>query len=244
MKHLKKSNRKQRLLCLIISVLVILSISIPVLAINTDYINVSGYDPNTDYTAKMLQCLEDGSDHALLAGAIYERQRNLKIDDMGLDYEKNYYFSTYNTVEEIKSAMAADATPEPTPEPTTETSPSYTEDDLYWLSRVVYAEAGCNWFPDWVQQAVASVVINRVNSSSYPNTIYDVIYQPGQYGCVNNGSIYNTPTQKVINNCKYVLENGSTLPSYVIGQSGYPLGPVYTQYYDSVLGTTIYFFSL
>ena len=116
-----------------------------------------------------------------------------------------------------------------------------TEDDLYWLARVIYAEAGCSWFPDWVQQAVGSVVLNRMNDSRYANTIYDVIHETGQYGCVNNGSLYNEPSQQCINNAAYILENGSTLPSGVIGQNGDPYGEVYTSYYDETLGTTIYF---
>lgn len=120
-------------------------------------------------------------------------------------------------------------------------STSYTEDDLYWLARVIYAEAGCSWFPDWVQQAVGSVVLNRMNDSRYANTVYDVIHESGQYGCVNNGSLYNEPSQQCINNAAYILENGSTLPSGVIGQNGDPYGEVYTSYYDETLGTTIYF---
>lgn len=135
-------------------------------------------------------------------------------------------------------------TPTPTPTPEPEPEPTYTEEDLYWLSRAVFAETGCNWMPDWVMRATASVILNRVNSPNYPNTIKGVLWQPGQYGCVSNGMIYNTPTQKVIDNCRYVLEHGSTLPAHIIGQSGYPLGPVYTSYYDYILGVTVYYFSL
>ena len=158
----------------------------------------------------------------------------------------------FRITEEIEAAMNADkapaepeATPEPTPEPTPtpEPAPSYTDDDLYWLSHVVFAEAGCDWFPDWVQRDVASVVLNRVNDPRYPDTIKDVIFDPYQYSCVDNGSIYSTPTQQCIDNARYVLENGSTLPSSVIGQSAYAWGPVYKSYYDSILGTTIKFFS-
>ena len=47
------------------------------------------------------------------------------------------------------------------------------------LARVIYAEVGCTWIPDWVQRMVGSVVLNRVNSSYYPDTIREVIYQPG-----------------------------------------------------------------
>ena len=120
--------------------------------------------------------------------------------------------------------------------------PSYSEADLDLLSRLVYAEAGCTWIPDWVQQAVASVVINRVNSPVYPGTIRAVIYQPGQYDPAWSGSIERPADARTIENCRYVLENGSTLPANVTGQAGFISGGgMYTSYYDSVLGTTIYF---
>ena len=37
--------------------------------------------------------------------------------------------------------------------------------------------------------AVAAVVINRVHSGSYPNTIYGVIYQRGQFGPASSGRL-------------------------------------------------------
>lgn len=120
--------------------------------------------------------------------------------------------------------------------------PKYSEEELDLLARLVYAEAGCTWIPDWVQQAVASVVINRVNSPVYPGTIREVIYQPGQYGPAWSGSIERAADARTIANARAVLENGSTLPANVTGQAGFISGGgMYTSYYDSVLGTTIYF---
>ena len=46
--------------------------------------------------------------------------------------------------------------------------------------------------------AVAAVVLNRVESSSFPNTISGVIYQSGAFSCVSNGSINNTPDSTAI----------------------------------------------
>ena len=46
--------------------------------------------------------------------------------------------------------------------------------------------------------AVAAVVLNRVRSSSFPNTISGVIYQTNAFSCVNNGSINNTPDSSCI----------------------------------------------
>lgn len=247
---------KKKLLCISIAALMILGIPVTGAAYEKifSHVSVNSYDSNVDYCALMIDALEDGGDYALDVARVYEAQRNLKIRDMGLtQYNESNYFDTYQTAEEILQAIkgvSPSPTPAPTPAPTPEPDPApsesanYTDEDLYWLSRVLYAEAGCDWFPDWVQRDVASVVLNRVNDSRYPNTIKGVIFDPGQYGCVNSGSIYRTPTQKCINNARWVLENGSTLPGNIIGQAGYPLGPVYKTYYDSVLGTTIYFFSV
>jgi N-acetylmuramoyl-L-alanine amidase len=46
--------------------------------------------------------------------------------------------------------------------------------------------------------AVAAVVLNRVRSASFPNTVSGVIYQRNAFSCVNNGSIENTPDSSCI----------------------------------------------
>lgn len=231
---------RKRLLCFSLAVVMMVSCAgIAVAAPSVeDHIAVTGFDKKVDYTAKILDCLGDGGEYAMLAGSVYEKQRNLKIETLGLDYELTHYFEQYSSAEDILNAMYPPVVEEPEEEAAT-----YSDEDLLWLSRVVFAEAGCDWFPDWVQRDVASVVLNRVADPRYPDTIKDVIFDPGQYSCAASGSIYNNPTQKVIDNCRYVLENGSTLPGSVIGQSAYALGPIYKSYYDSVLGTTIHFFS-
>lgn len=245
---MKTFNRRKRLLCLICAGLMTLGFGGAAFAASShsDVIAVTGFDETTDYTAKMQECLKDGSEYAMIAGMVFEKQRNLKIESLGLEYETSSYFTSGMSAEDILNAMNPSPAPTPTPEPSVEPSEpvkTYSDEDLYWLSRVVFAEAGCDWFPDWVQRDVASVVLNRVADSRYPDTIKSVIFDPGQYSCVDSGSIYNTPTSKVVENCRWVLENGSTLPVSVIGQSAYAWGPIYKSYYDSVLGTTIHFFS-
>lgn len=64
------------------------------------------------------------------------------------------------------------------------------------LSRLVYAEARGESYKG--QVAVAAVVLNRVKSASFPNTISGVIYQNGAFSCVSNGSINNTPNSTAI----------------------------------------------
>ena len=64
------------------------------------------------------------------------------------------------------------------------------------LSRLVYAEARGETYKG--QVAVAAVVLNRVASASFPNTISGVIFQSGAFSCVSNGSINNTPDNSAI----------------------------------------------
>lgn len=102
----------------------------------------------------------------------------------------------------------------------------YSEDDLDILAHIVWGEAGSNWISDSTQQYVASVVLNRVNSDSWPDTIYDVVHQRGQYSCIG-WCFSSSPTQRCYDNALYVLMNGSQLPENVVYQSSVAMGPVY-----------------
>ena len=70
-------------------------------------------------------------------------------------------------------------------------SSSSNSTNLNLLSRLVYAEARGE--PYKGQVAVAAVVLNRVASSSFPNTISGVIYQSGSFDAVSDGQINMTP---------------------------------------------------
>ena len=75
-------------------------------------------------------------------------------------------------------------------------SASYVSSDHRLLAKCVHAEARGE--PYKGQVAVAAVVLNRVASSSFPNTVSGVIYQSGAFTCVDNGSINNTPDSSCI----------------------------------------------
>ena len=64
---------------------------------------------------------------------------------------------------------------------------SFAEGDRYLLANLIYCEAGGE--PYEGQVAVGAVVINRVLSSVYPNTITGVIYQSGQFSPVASGRL-------------------------------------------------------
>ncbi len=63
--------------------------------------------------------------------------------------------------------------------------------DLTLLARVIYAEARGESYTG--QVAVGAVVLNRVKSALFPNTIAGVVYQKSAFTCVNDGQINLTP---------------------------------------------------
>ena len=67
--------------------------------------------------------------------------------------------------------------------------------DVNLLARVIYGEARGE--PYTGQVAVGAVVLNRVKSSSFPNTISGVIYQSGAFDAVKDGQINLSPDSTV-----------------------------------------------
>ena len=59
--------------------------------------------------------------------------------------------------------------------------------DVELLAKVTYAEAGNQTLEQ--QLAVAAVILNRVESESFPNTIQEVISQKGQFSSVKGGTV-------------------------------------------------------
>jgi spore germination cell wall hydrolase CwlJ-like protein len=105
---------------------------------------------------------------------------------------------------------------------TTNRRHSYTQDDLNVLTRIIHGEAsGQSWN---FQVAVGSVVLNRVKSKKFPNTIRGVVFQKGQYAATWDGNYNKTPSEQSKRVAKYLLENGSQLPSYVIFQAEFKQG--------------------
>ena len=67
----------------------------------------------------------------------------------------------------------------------------YSSSDVYLLAKVIHAEARGETYTGKV--AVGAVVLNRVKSSSFPNTISGVVYQPYAFTAVADGQINLSP---------------------------------------------------
>ncbi|GFN23444.1 cell wall hydrolase [Thermanaeromonas sp. C210] len=62
-----------------------------------------------------------------------------------------------------------------------------TEEDVLLLARLIQAEAEAEPLEGMI--AVGAVVVNRVRHPDFPNTIYEVIMQPGQFESVGNNRL-------------------------------------------------------
>lgn len=125
-----------------------------------------------------------------------------------------YWDSTENDVHITKADVQV-------PEDMIQQETSYTEEDLYWLSRIIHAESGGE--PLSGKIAVGNVILNRVKSTQFPNTIYGVIFDDKygvQFQPVSNGTIYNEPSQESVEAAKRALKGES-----VVGESLYFLNP-------------------
>ena len=145
-------------------------------------------------------------------------------DDTTYDesYDDSYYDDTYTEeTEYVESVDGADEYveddtyteteyTEPEYTETEYTEPEYTETestesssadsgDLDLLAALIYCEAGNQPYEGMV--AVGAVVMNRVASSSFPNTISEVIYQSGQFTPAYSGTLASALASGVPSTC-------------------------------------------
>lgn len=84
-----------------------------------------------------------------------------------------------------------------------------TENEKHVLWWIVALEAKDQ--PDVGQRAVVEVVFNRVLSPDWPNTVEEVLFQPGQFSTIPYLTHpYTDATEKEMDNINYVLEHGRT----------------------------------
>ncbi len=105
---------------------------------------------------------------------------------------------------------------------------NYTSSDLYLLAKCIYAEARGESYTG--QVAVGAVILNRVASPSFPNTVAGVIYQKNAFTAVSDGQINLEPNQTAMNAASDALNGWD--PTY---------GCIY--YYNPAVATSSWIFS-
>lgn len=125
-----------------------------------------------------------------------------------------------------------------------EPTPEYTEEEVEILAIIIYQEAGGDACSDDTRRHVGTVFMNRVESDDFPDTIYEVATQKGQYGRLywtgiqwperssNPGEAH--AVQRAWDTAREILGGVRTLPSYVIFQSEYENGTVTYLYQDGM----------
>lgn len=136
------------------------------------------------------------------------------------------------SVVNCETIEAVNSRPNVTAEETSK--PSYSEDDLLCLAVVIYQEAGGDYASDWHRQLVGNVVLNRVASDLFPNTIREVATAKWQYGTLwQTGIVWperaSNPleaqaVQRSYHAAKALLEGLRVCPSNILFQSEYVQG--------------------
>lgn len=96
-------------------------------------------------------------------------------------------------------------TPTPDTEQNTGTGLNLTDDEIYMMAKMIYGEARGESYTG--QVAVGAVIINRIKSPSFPNTMSGVLFQKNQFTAVDDGQYYLTPDSTAIS-AAYDAANG------------------------------------
>ena len=120
-----------------------------------------------------------------------------------------------------------------------------TYDNVSNLAKIMAAESGVEW-PDYAVMAIGEVVLNRVASPEFPDTIHDVLFasDPIQYEPVYNGSWNELqPTERYVRLAVRLLQGERVLnDESIVFQALFAQGyRTVLTYYDKYLDTTTYF---
>lgn len=119
-------------------------------------------------------------------------------------------------------------------------------EDMYYLAKIMYAEAGSQWLSDEWKMAVGEVVLNRVASPEFPDTVKAVIEAPGQYYGKDSRYFANIKTTDYIANLAVRLLEGERVmgdPAVVFQSNGEQGSGVFWKLIDPLLGATYFCYS-
>ena len=114
-------------------------------------------------------------------------------------------------------------------------------DDLYLLAKLICAEAGSDWLSDDFRLCVGEVVLNRVASPEFPDSISDVVYQKGQYASAGTAAFASlVPSQACVDAALRLMQGERKMAPSVVFQSDHEQGEIFSMYTDRRLGTTFF----
>ncbi len=112
--------------------------------------------------------------------------------------------------------------------PSSSGNSNYTSSDVYLLAKAIYAEGRGESYTG--QVAIGAVIMNRVRSASFPNTVSGVIYQKGAFTAVTDGQINLEPNTTAYNAARDAMNGWD--PTY---------GCLY--YYNPAVATSAWIFN-
>lgn len=116
-------------------------------------------------------------------------------------------------------------------------------EDLWFLSKIITAEAGSNWLPAEWKMAVGEVVLNRCASPEFPDSITEVIFQRGQYYNIHSNWFSSLIPYVECVDAAWRLLNGERVldDPKVVFQANFAQGSgVALHLYDRLLGHTYF----
>ena len=117
----------------------------------------------------------------------------------------------------------------------------YSDEDLYLLARVIDAEAS-DICTDEHKMCTGQVILNRMNSNKYPNTLREVVYDKGQYASVENDRLKEEITKESLDVARRLLNGEKILPDDVVYQAEFPQGKeIVKTIYNKYLDNTTYY---
>jgi len=156
----------------------------------------------------------EGIEVAARPGAVYLQAngRYLYVPE-GIQAGEN---ETLVPVRTLAQALGAEVSWDGAVQITSEGTPLVTGEEFYdaeavfLLSHIIYNESGNQ--PMEGKIAVGNVLLNRVAHPSFPSTLYDVIYQPGQFYPEKTGCMEKTPNEGSVIAAKLCLEGAVVVP--------------------------------
>lgn len=116
-------------------------------------------------------------------------------------------------------------------------------DELYLLSRYIYVKFGNARCSDELRLCAGEVVLNRVASPEYPNSIEGVICQPGQVNAVDVHALdaCRTPSEECVRVALRLLQGERMLEPSVVLLTDYPAKDIYAMFCDRLFGNTYFY---
>ncbi len=227
---------------------------------NEEEIVSVGYDSNVDYMSLMIRYAAAGDMDALGAAVTARNEKianqhlehkQISVEEFLSDFESYAGFSLdVDYMDEmvscclsgnIQEGVSAEKARNLKIDALNLDTAKVSFNDLYLLSKIITSEAGSYWLSMEWKMMVGEVLLNRVASPEFPNSIEECIYQPGQYYSKSDKYFANLLPYESCVEAALRLLNGERIinDGSVVFQANFRQGSgTYLRLYDKQLGYT------